>query len=225
LSPYAWRGAGRSKNNGLARAVNPRPSRFVHKTFWDRVNISARTFAFEERLARTPSGTRTFFGSSSEVAVRSTITRVCLNKTPHDSQEIFFSSSKSVTRGEPFDRQRVCPTQQLPPDAERKSSRRRTFLRPFSGLTHHPATPHRLAAALSRASPRPRTTLLAPTLLPFGIANSPALRTPDETPSYHAALIRKHRCNQKEEPYRTSLAGPNGRKWESGTQIVRLFTE
>src|SRR5262245_33888649 len=37
--------------------------------------------------------------------------------------------TKRVPLGEPFDRQRVCPTHQLPPDAERVNSRRRPFLR------------------------------------------------------------------------------------------------
>ena len=54
-----------------------------------------------------------------------------MNKRSRDSLE---SSSKSVSFGEPCDRQRVCPTQQLPPDAERITSQRRPFLRPFPRL-------------------------------------------------------------------------------------------
>jgi hypothetical protein len=52
--------------------------------------------------------------------------RLLLNKRARDSLE---SSSRSVSFGEPCDRQRVCPTQQLPPDAESVHSRRHAFLR------------------------------------------------------------------------------------------------
>jgi hypothetical protein len=51
----------------------------------------------------------------------------CVGRTDLTSQ----GAPRSVTTGEPCDRQRVCQTRQLPPDAESANSRRRPFLYPF----------------------------------------------------------------------------------------------
>jgi hypothetical protein len=51
----------------------------------------------------------------------------CVGRTNLTSQ----GAPKRVSRGEPCHRQRICPTRQLPPDAESVNSRRRPFLLPF----------------------------------------------------------------------------------------------
>jgi hypothetical protein len=55
----------------------------------DSVNISARARDKIPRLTRTPSGTRTFFGSGSQITVNLMITRAFLNKRARESLETF----------------------------------------------------------------------------------------------------------------------------------------
>jgi hypothetical protein len=110
------------------------------------------------------------------------------------------SSSRSMSGGEPCDRQRICPTRQLTRDAERVNSRRRAFLRIFL----------RLFASFGRQSrpllrPResgqawPQKPPLSPCPSRLFAPNSPPLCLGVETTSLPTPSQRMHPLS-KEKP-------------------------
>ena len=108
----------------------------------------------------------------------------------------------ALTTGEPFDRQRVCPTHQLLPDAERVNSRRPPFLRPFPRVCPRSGyrSPPRLRPNESARQPSPNRS--------FAQKGSPRLRQNSPTLSLAAHI----RVNGKPPASRSASAlGPRRR--------------
>ena len=84
--------------------------------------------------------------------------------------------SVRISRGEPCDRQRICPTRQLTRDAERVNSRRPPFLRPLPRLV---ATSRRRSRPLTlpqqSRQPTPENRPFSRFLTPSDPPNSPTL--------------------------------------------------